>query len=53
MGRFTCGSCGCEYDEEEGDRSQGVLPNTPIQESNEWLCPDCGPPQFTVDERDE
>lgn len=54
MGRFECDSCGCVYDEEEGDASHGISPGTPFEElPNEWLCPECGSTQDVFEETDE
>ena len=51
MARFECASCGFIYDEEEGDPSQGIYPDTPFEElPKDWLCPECdsGPDAFEV-----
>jgi len=54
MGRFECGGCGCIYDEDEGDESQGVSAGTPFEElPDEWLCPICGAALDEFEETDE
>jgi len=43
VARFECSSCGCIYDEEKGDTSQGAPPDTPFDElPDDWVCPECG-----------
>ncbi len=54
MGRYECGSCGCVYDEDEGDASQGVSGGTPFEDlPNEWLCPECGSTQDVFEETED
>ena len=54
MGRFECASCGCIYDEEEGDPSQGIYPDTPFEElPDDWVCAECGSPSDGFEETDE
>jgi rubredoxin len=54
MGRFECGSCGCVYDEYEGDASQDVPAGTPFEDlPDEWLCPECGSTQDMFEEIEE
>ena len=40
--RFVCVNCGYVYDEERGDKTQGVDPGTPFDSLPEtWVCPVC------------
>lgn len=37
-----CLVCGYIYNEDEGDPSQDIKPNTPFEElPDDWLCPIC------------
>ena len=43
MGRWTCNTCGWEYDPATGDPEGGVPPGTPFEAiPDDWHCPDCG-----------
>jgi rubredoxin len=54
MGTYICGSCGCIYEEEKGDESQGVSPGTSFQDlPNEWACPECGSAQDVFEEQED
>ena len=54
MARFECGSCGCVYDEEKGDKSQDIPSGTLFEDlPNDWLCPECGSPQEDFEEQEE
>ena len=54
MSRYVCGACGCAYEEEKGDESQGVPAGTPFDAlPNEWACPECGSTQDLFEETDE
>lgn len=54
MSRFACDSCTRVYNEEKGDRSQDVLPDTPFDElPDDWLCPRCGASKDEFEEIDE
>ena len=43
MVKWKCTICGHIYDEESGDPSQNVPPNTTFDNlPNDWICPICG-----------
>ena len=43
MAKYVCNVCGYVYDEELGDESQNIAPNTKFDSlPNEWVCPLCG-----------
>ena len=54
MARFVCNTCGCVYDEEKGDKSQDISPDTLFEDlPGDWLCPECGSPQDYFEEVEE
>ena len=54
MTRFVCDMCGCVYDEEKGDRSQDISPDTLLEDlPDDWLCPKCGSPRDNFEEVEE
>ena len=43
MKKYVCDVCGYVYDEELGDESVGIAPNTPFENLPEdFVCPLCG-----------
>lgn len=41
--KYDCDLCGYEYDPEEGDPENGILPGTPFEDlPDDWTCPVCG-----------
>jgi rubredoxin len=51
MGKWTCTTCGWEYDPAAGDPDNGVPAGTPFEAiPKDWRCPECGadPGQFEL-----
>ncbi|NLX83251.1 MAG: rubredoxin [Clostridiales bacterium] len=43
MRKYVCSVCGYDYDEKDGDKSQGIAPGTRFLDLPEdWVCPICG-----------
>lgn len=41
--KWMCIQCGWMYDEELGDPTSGIAPNTRWEDvPDSWVCPDCG-----------
>ena len=42
MDKYICGACGCVYDPDKADPSQGIAPGTPFEDlPDTWVCPKC------------
>lgn len=43
LSKYICTVCGYDYDEQDGDKSQGIAPGTKWEDlPDDWVCPICG-----------